>query len=148
MVAAFFSDPVKLAAARARYLAKMHPPAPKPIVAREAKPVPVKRDYIHVSSEPLAPTASIKQLITEVAKAYGVSYAEVIGSRRHSYIIAARFAAYHAVATARPDFSLPQIARHFGNRDHTTILHGLRKVRREGVPLPASRPANKSKGVA
>lgn len=140
MVAAFLSDPVKLDAARARYVAKMHPPAPKP--------APVERDFIHVSSEPLAPAPSIKRVITEVATAYGVSYGEVVGPRRSLHILPARLAAYHAVATARPDFSLTQIARHFGNRDHTTILSGLRKVRREGIPLPVGRvPSSSTEGA-
>lgn len=140
MVAAFYNDPVKLAAAQARYVAKMHPPATKPVVV-VIPPAPIKRDYIHVASNPLPTALTVKQIITDVADAYGVAYEDVVGPRRSRKLLPARFAAYYAVATARPDYSLNQIARHFGRRDHTTILNGLRKVRRYGIPLPVSQAA-------
>ncbi|ACS41630.1 helix-turn-helix domain-containing protein [Methylorubrum extorquens] len=128
MVTPFFSDPVQLAAARARHVAKMHPLASKPQSNAKVASAPVKRDYIHVASEVPAAPPFIKAIIAEIAAQHGVSYGEVIGPRRSRKITSARFAAYHAVAKARPDYSLSQIARHFGNRDHSTVLRGLRKA--------------------
>ena len=35
------------------------------------------------------------------------------------------------LAREMTDLSLPAIARHFGGRDHTTVLHAHRKISRE-----------------
>jgi hypothetical protein len=40
--------------------------------------------------------------------------------------VAARFEAIVAVAQVRYAWSLPQLGRFFGDRDHTTILHAIR----------------------
>lgn len=147
MAASIYDDPFSLERARARYQAIM---AGRPVPRRKyaSKRAPIKRDYILVASAPEPRDASIKQIISSVAASFGFSYGDVVGRRRNQDLVKARFAAYHAVATARPDFSLPQIAHHFGNRDHTTILSGLRKVRREGVSLPPDHALAFSKEAA
>lgn len=129
MVAPFYSDPVQLAAARAKYLAKMYPEPPKP--------KPVKRDYIFVATKPLKPKKPIAEIIRDVAAAFGCTSEEIIGQRRSPSVVSARFAAYHAAVNARPDMSLTQIAYRFGRRDHTTLLSALRKMDRIGVPQPS-----------
>lgn len=69
----------------------------------------------------------IKQIIADVAKEHGLKYEDIIGKSRKGHIIAARHEAIEVVHRARPKLSLNGIARNFGNRNHTTILHALEK---------------------
>lgn len=69
----------------------------------------------------------IKQIITDVAKEHGLTHEDIIGKSRKANIVAARYEAIEAVYRARPKLSLNGIARNFGNKDHTTILHALKK---------------------
>lgn len=71
-------------------------------------------------------------IASKVCAEHGIPFAMVIGPSRSNPIVKVRHAAIRAVADARPDLSLPQIARIFGGRCHTTIVHSLRKTRKEG----------------
>jgi hypothetical protein len=73
-----------------------------------------------------------KDIISIVAHHHGLTYADVIGPNRARNIIKARDYAIRAVADARPDWSLPHLGRIFGGRDHTTILHSLKKTVKPG----------------
>jgi chromosomal replication initiation ATPase DnaA len=79
-----------------------------------------------------------KRIITRIAEAFGFSYDDIIGDGRTARVVRARYAAIAAVREAWPNKSLPQLGRCFGDRDHTTMLHALRKMEREGVPQPPS----------
>jgi chromosomal replication initiation ATPase DnaA len=68
----------------------------------------------------------VRGIIAEVALAHGVSVEDILGPGRSGPLVKARHQAIIEVATRRPAFSLPQIGRCF-SRDHTTILHVLRK---------------------
>ena len=72
---------------------------------------------------------SSKAIIREVAEKTGVSYDLIMSPSRNKRIVAARDQAIRAVCDEYSNLSLPQIGRIFG-RDHTTILHSLRKTRR------------------
>lgn len=62
-----------------------------------------------------------------VAKHYQVSRADVLSSRRTQTVVRPRQVAMYLSKqlTLR---SLPEIGRRFGNRDHTTVLHAVRKI--------------------
>ena len=62
-----------------------------------------------------------------VATHYSVSRADILSSRRTATVVRPRqIAMYLAkVLTLR---SLPEIGRRFGGRDHTTVLHAVRKI--------------------
>jgi chromosomal replication initiator protein len=62
-----------------------------------------------------------------VARQYNVSRADLLCSRRTANVVRPRqLAMYLAkILTLR---SLPEIGRHFGGRDHTTVLHAVRKI--------------------
>jgi chromosomal replication initiator protein len=62
-----------------------------------------------------------------VASRYNVSRADILSSRRTANVVRPRqIAMYLAkVLTLR---SLPEIGRRFGGRDHTTVLHAVRKI--------------------
>lgn len=76
--------------------------------------------------EIVTPTA--KAILFEVARKHGLSPVELVGNRRQKNIIAARFEAIVRIADEKPDWSLVQIGNFF-NRDHTTVLHAIRKVK-------------------
>jgi chromosomal replication initiation ATPase DnaA len=74
-----------------------------------------------------------KLVVERIARENGVNVGEIIGQRRAKYLVAIRDKAIRAVADEFPDMSLPAIGRTF-SRDHTTILHSLRKTKPEGSP--------------
>ncbi len=62
-----------------------------------------------------------------VARQYNVSRADLLSSRRTANVVRPRQVAMYwaKVLTLR---SLPEIGRRFGGRDHTTVLHAVRKI--------------------
>jgi chromosomal replication initiator protein len=62
-----------------------------------------------------------------VARQYSVSRADLLSSRRTTNVVRPRHVAMYLakILTLR---SLPEIGRHFGGRDHTTVLHAVRKI--------------------
>jgi chromosomal replication initiator protein len=62
-----------------------------------------------------------------VAKHYNVSRADILSARRTANVVRPRQVAMYLakLLTLR---SLPEIGRRFGNRDHTTVLHAVRKI--------------------
>lgn len=84
---------------------------------------PVQEEKPAVKPEP----QTVRQIIAAVAKEHGLTHDDVVGKSRNVNIVAARHEAIEAVHRARPKLSLNGIARYFGNRHHTTILHALKK---------------------
>lgn len=73
-----------------------------------------------------------------VAFKNGVTVEDLDGSRRFKQISHARQEFFYE-AYKRTDRSLPEIARRCGGKDHTTVLHGIRKhSERIGKPVSGS----------
>ncbi len=62
-----------------------------------------------------------------VARHYNVSKADLLSSRRTRTIVRPRQVAMYLAKVLTPR-SLPEIGRRFGGRDHTTVLHAVRKI--------------------
>lgn len=62
-----------------------------------------------------------------VARHFNVSKADLLSSRRTRTIVRPRQIAMYLSKVLTPR-SLPEIGRRFGGRDHTTVLHAVRKV--------------------
>lgn len=73
------------------------------------------------------PPISVDNIISEEAAKAGITPEDIRGRRRKRHICNARQAAMARAYVERPDLSLPQIGRMFGNRDHTTVLHAAKK---------------------
>lgn len=73
------------------------------------------------------PPITIKQIIRTVAEVHGVTPNDIISSRRLASIALSRQIAMY-LAKEMTGFSLPALGRQFGYRDHTTVLHGVRKI--------------------
>ncbi|MCK0209129.1 chromosomal replication initiator protein DnaA [Starkeya koreensis] len=82
------------------------------------------RDLVR-SSEPKR--VRVDDILRIVAKHYNVSRADILSQRRTANVVKPRqIAMYLAkMLTLR---SLPEIGRRFGGRDHTTVLHAVRKI--------------------
>jgi chromosomal replication initiator protein len=62
-----------------------------------------------------------------VANHYNVSRADILSSRRTAVVVRPRQIAMY-LSKALTMRSLPEIGRRFGGRDHTTVLHAVRKI--------------------
>lgn len=69
----------------------------------------------------------IEDIQKVVSRHYNVSKADLLSSRRTRTIVRPRQIAMYLSKTLTPR-SLPEIGRRFGGRDHTTVLHAVRKV--------------------
>lgn len=69
----------------------------------------------------------IEDIQKVVAVHFNVSKADLLSSRRTRTIVRPRQIAMYLSKTLTPR-SLPEIGRRFGGRDHTTVLHAVRKV--------------------
>jgi chromosomal replication initiator protein len=69
----------------------------------------------------------IEEIQRIVARQYNVSRADLLSSRRTANVVRPRQVAMYLakMLTLR---SLPEIGRRFGGRDHTTVLHAVRKI--------------------
>ena len=63
-----------------------------------------------------------------VAAAYGLTPAQIASDRRNAHVVGARQVAMY-LARLRATASYPVIGRQFGDRDHTTVQHAVRRVR-------------------
>lgn len=72
---------------------------------------------------------STRQVQREVLKHFAgdITMMDLLSSRRTAAVVLPRQIAMY-VAKAVTDWSLPAIGRQFGGRDHTTVLHAVRKI--------------------
>jgi len=69
----------------------------------------------------------IEDIQRVVARHYNVCKADLLSSRRTRTIVRPRQVAMYLAKVLTPR-SLPEIGRRFGGRDHTTVLHAVRKI--------------------
>jgi hypothetical protein len=109
-------------------------PAERPGVAPEPEPEPEPPDELAAALAGLddALTAAIltphpcTRIINETCLEYGISREEMIGPGRTKHIVRIRQLAMWRCRQA--GVSLPKIGRYFGGRDHTTVIHAVRKI--------------------
>jgi chromosomal replication initiator protein len=69
----------------------------------------------------------IEDIQRVVARQYNVSRSDLLSSRRTANVVRPRQVAMYLAKTLTLR-SLPEIGRRFGGRDHTTVLHAVRKI--------------------
>jgi len=69
----------------------------------------------------------IEDIQRVVARQYSVSRSDLLSSRRTANVVRPRQVAMYLAKTLTLR-SLPEIGRRFGGRDHTTVLHAVRKI--------------------
>ena len=70
---------------------------------------------------------TIEEIQRKVAEHYNVRLADMVGPKRLRTIARPRQVAMY-LSKQMTQRSLPEIGRRFGGRDHTTIMHGIRKI--------------------
>jgi chromosomal replication initiator protein len=81
--------------------------------------------HIYRAGEPKR--VRIEDIQRIVARHYNVSKTELLSNRRTRTIVKPRQVAMYLSKIMTPR-SLPEIGRRFGGRDHTTVLHAVRKI--------------------
>jgi chromosomal replication initiation ATPase DnaA len=86
-----------------------------------------------------APAPSLRRIINATARLHGVAAADLTGPSRRRQMAWARGVAMYLARTLTGQ-SLQSIGRAFGDRDHTTVLHGIRvtEERRSRDPAVAA----------
>lgn len=98
----------------------------------------------------LKPT--MREIASEVAHRHGLTLEDLKGPSRRQEISQPRQEAM-ALMCAERRWSLPQIGRFFGGRDHTTVIHGVRAHQRrteaDSIPNgPHEKPRRANGGAA
>jgi hypothetical protein len=103
----------------------MRPSAPEPVPAPVADDASPSRDILRVASE-TPRRAKIKEIIREVCAEYGVNEMDVLSHRRGQRFTRPRQKICYRLRL-ETTLSMPSIGR-FMNRDHTSVLHSIRKA--------------------
>jgi chromosomal replication initiator protein len=72
----------------------------------------------------------IEDILRIVSRHYAVSKQDILSQRRHRSVVRPRQIGMY-LAKHLTSRSLPEIGRRFGDRDHTTVLHAIRKIDKE-----------------
>lgn len=70
----------------------------------------------------------LRRIADEICRQYKLTFQQLISDRRDRPLVIARHHFMHR-ATMETDKTTVQIGRFLGNRDHTTVLHGVKKYK-------------------
>ena len=70
---------------------------------------------------------SYHTIMSEVAQKMQVSVVEILSSQRHNNLVRARQVAMY-LCRQRLGLSYPELGRIFGGKDHSTVIHSIRKI--------------------
>ena len=96
----------------------------EPLTLEVAKKV--LSDLVH---DPEPRTITPQMILNESARYFDFPIEELIGASRRRPLVNARQVAMY-VMRELTDMSYPAIAREFGGRDHTTVIHSVEKVKK------------------
>ncbi len=89
---------------------------------------PVVSDPIYRAANGGGIAITVINIVGAVCRHFGLSYAEIISQRRDIEVVLPRQIVMYLAKTLTTR-SFPEIGRRIGDRDHTTILHGVRKIK-------------------
>ena len=92
----------------------------------------------YLAEKPDPDTPEIRDIAIAAAKHFGLSLSDLRSASRRRTVVDARNITAHLARTHLGQ-SLQQIGQYLGGRDHTTILHGIRKVDEQLERDPALR---------
>lgn len=105
-------------------------PDPKIALTKEIQTLIDSLREVEKAEDDFVPEAGglgAKKIIAHVAQKHGFTAADILGQGKSYRLVAVRWEAIKAVHEMNPHWSLPHIGRIF-KRDHTTILHALRRM--------------------
>ncbi|MFC4334158.1 chromosomal replication initiator protein DnaA [Salininema proteolyticum] len=88
----------------------------------------VLSDYI--SEDGSGPEVTVEQILKVTTEYFDVSEADLKGTSRSRVLVNARQIAMY-LCRELTDLSLPRIGQAFGGRDHTTVMHATKKIRKQ-----------------
>jgi chromosomal replication initiation ATPase DnaA len=93
-----------------------------------------QQDWMYVQTRPIyktegfrAPTFLAHQIIAETAEKHGITVRQMKQGGRARMYSWPRQEAMYRIYTELHGYSLPRIGRLLGGRDHTTVIHGIRR---------------------
>ena len=117
--------------------AKMPPPPVAPVSIETAAPIgpevlevlrrPRKEPWFYIVSVSGARKPSLHQIMEAVCDHFSLAINDMTTARRTVALARPRQVAMY-LCKVLTDKSLPVIGRKFGGRDHTTVLHAVRKI--------------------
>jgi chromosomal replication initiator protein len=87
---------------------------------------------------PRSSPASVDDVIKAVCNHFNLRSSDVLGKDRHRSVAHARHVAIY-LCRQRLKCSYPELGRHFGHRDHTSVMHAVKKVEALRVADPEMR---------
>lgn len=75
------------------------------------------------------PAAGHREILEEVARHYALPPEEMLGTGRRPQLVLARQIAMY-LCRRRLGLSYPELGRVFGGRDHSTVIHAVKKIRK------------------
>ena len=87
----------------------------------------IENGAVSVTKNSRIRTASSKQILDKVAKYYQLTVKDMCGKSRVSNIKTARQVAMFLLSKEL-SMSTPKIAMEVGVKDHTTVMHGIKKI--------------------
>jgi hypothetical protein len=109
-----------------RVMAERHDYPRKPASIRDAI---IIRDWLDTAEPAVVAPASYRQVISLVCALYGVTMPDLVGPSRSASVALPRMIAFWVMRN-HIKMTLPDIGRRLGDRDHTTVMSGLRKIDR------------------
>jgi chromosomal replication initiator protein len=111
-------------------------------MASEANGKPIDAECIrrYIANHSREKQLTIRDIAVVTAKYFGLKLADLKSPSRRKEIVSARNLAVY-IARQLANLSLAQIGDYFGGRDHTTILHSLRKTDKLVKTDPGTREA-------
>lgn len=129
---AAFSASIAAKAAALNETKSFRPPdvAPEAVAAQTDAPTtlpPMKEPWFSIETVTAIKTLKVHEIQIAVCDRYGLTPQELIAERRSRPLVRTRQVAMYlcSVLTGK---SLPALGRSFGGKDHTTVLHAIRKV--------------------
>lgn len=80
-------------------------------------------------TQPDPPLINTPYVIAVVAERSGFSTSQILMRDRRQPLTSVRHVAMLLARERFPDISFTKIGRHFGGRDHSTVINGIRKAR-------------------
>lgn len=96
-------------------------------VARRAETITLETVAKYLAKTAKSRQPSIKEIAAAVAKSFKVKMVELSGPSRRKGVVSARQVAMYLARQLTPE-SLQEVGRHFGGRDHSTVLHACGKA--------------------
>lgn len=119
-------------------------PPPPPVLPEPCKPVRRAHEYIFIKPRAAGTrrtsnaqggiwnTLAAEIIIRQTALEHGVTPSQIKGYGRAREVVAARFETFSRLQEEL-EYSLPMIGKTIGGRDHSGVLHGIRRHRAASV---------------